>query len=183
MTVSLPAYLFREHRSLLLMVLLLAAAAVAVWGFLLLPQRQERERLQQLRTEKRQQLHERGRGAGPDLQRTRHRLDSLLATAPGRSEFPRILGQVTDYAALHGATVRTLTYRALPSTIEGLECSALSIGASGSYGAVKPFLAELQNLNALAYVETASLVNPDPRTEQLSLEVRMLIHLRPEVAP
>lgn len=184
MSASRLVTLVREYRRMLLWLLLLGSVSVAVWGYLLGPQRQQREQVQERWSEKRRQLHELGRGDGADRQqRARQRLDSLLATIPTRNEFPRVLGHVTDVAAVHGATVSTLTYRPLPPAIEGMAGYALSVGVTGSYEEVKPVLAELQNLNALAYVETASLVNPDPRTERLSLEVRMVLHLRPEVPP
>jgi Tfp pilus assembly protein PilO len=177
MTAIAVKQVLREHRGILILLLLFAVPAVLIWGHLLFFQQQLRDRLYTQWTEKRQHLHDFNPGT---YQRNQDALNKLLATVPARNELPRILGQVTDYIAIHKATTEMLSYKPIRSSANGLQSYNLSITVRGSYEAVKPLLADLQNLNVLAYVDSFSLVNPDPLNDQLLMDARMVITMRPE---
>lgn len=176
--------LIREHRGMLVLLLFFAVMAVAVWLYLLIFQQQQREVLHRQWTEKRNQLHDQGNSNNPvTYQQHQAALNKLLATVPARNELPRLLGQITDYAAMRKATIETLSYKPTPSAVNLLQGYTLVISAKGGYDALKLLLADLQDLAALAYTESVSLVNPDPQGDQLLLEIRMVLNLRSEGTP
>lgn len=172
----------REQRVMLVVVILFAVQAIAVWGYLLVVQQKRSSELHALWNEKRLLVLGTGSGIGLSAyHRNEAALHTLLATVPTLSELPRILGQVTDFAALHKASIETLSYKPLP--VNGLRGYQLVITSKGSYEAVKNLLADLQGLNTLAFVDSVSLVNPDPQGDQVLLETRMVINFRPEETP
>lgn len=181
MTAILLKQVLREHRGMLVLLVLITLPVLLVWGYLLFFQLQLRDRLYLQWIEKRQQLHGSGSVSTPGVfQRNQDALNNLLATVPTRGELPRILGQVTDYVSMHKANMETLSYKPMPSSVSGLYRYTLVVSATGSYEAIKPLLADLQHLNVLAYVDSFSLINPDPQSDQLHMEARMVINLRPE---
>ncbi|MDD2501608.1 MAG: type 4a pilus biogenesis protein PilO [Geobacter sp.] len=166
---------------MLVLLILFALPVLLVWGYLLFFQLQLRDRLYTQWIEKRQQLHGSGSVTTSRVfQRNQDALNNLLATVPTRSELPRILGQVTDYVAMHKATMKTLSYKPLPPSVTGLYRYNLVVSVTGNYEAIKLLLADLQNLNALAYVDSCGFINPDPQSDQLQMEARMVINLRSE---
>lgn len=169
----------KEHRGMLALLLLFAVTAILIWGYLLFFQLQMRDRLHTQWNEKRQLLGDSG-SFGNSYQRTQEALNTLLATVPARNELPRILGEITDSVSMHNASTETLSYKPIPLSADKLQRYLLSVSAKGSYKAIKPLLADFQNLNALAYLESVSIVNPDPQNDQLLMNVRMVVTMRLE---
>lgn len=180
MTGGLARQIFKEHRRLFAVALLLAASSGLLWIFLLAQQRQ-RDELHAAWTEKRIQAHDPENARTVRVYRDNEQaLKKLLAAVPSQSELPRVLGQVTDCAALHEASIMSMSYKPVPSSAEGLPGYNLLVSVKGGYPAIKRVLSDIQALNDLAYVDSIGIASSGPRGDQVILDARLVLYLRQE---
>jgi len=178
---GLVQQVFKEHRHLLAVVFLLAVVSGVLWIYLLGPQQRQRNELHGAWTDKRHYLHDPESARSLRVYRSNEEaLKKFRATVPAQSELPRVLGQVTDIAALHGASIMGMSYKPVPSSINGMLGYNLTVSAKGSYAALKHILANLQALHSLVYVDSISIASPDPQGNQVVADVRMVLYLRQE---
>ncbi|GEM_PF-3898200 len=183
-SLALARVLMREQGLALSAVGLLLALCLGIWGWLVGYQQRQHAQLLLGWNERRQQIHGLGqqRGGSTDNQ-NRALLQRLFATVPGYNEFPRVLGQLTDIASLQGASITAISYRLLPPAAPGLNCYRLSITCSGDYGALKAFLAQLQRLHPLAYVESISMEHREKAGTRIDSSITMQLTFRQERVP
>lgn len=181
MTGGLAQQVFKEHRRLLAVVLLLAVSSGVLWIFLLVPQQRQRDELHAAWTEKRAQAHDPDNARSVRVYRSNEQaMQNLFAAVPAQSELPRVLGQLTDVAALHEATIMSMSYKPMPSSVNGLLGYTLLVSVKGGYPAIKRVLSDIQALYDLAYVDSISIAGPDPQANQVILEARLVLYLRQE---
>lgn len=181
MTGGLMQQVFKEHRRLLAVVLLLAVSSGLFWICLLVPQQRQRDELHAAWTEKRARAHDPENARSVRVYRSNeHALQKLFAAVPAQSELPRVLGQLTDVAALHEANIMSMSYKPIPSSVNGLLGYTLVASVQGEYGALKRVLSDIQALHDLAYVDSVSIAAPDPQANQAVLEARLVLYLRQE---
>ena len=184
MTVRLLQIVFRENRAVLILLSTFLLLTVLLWLYLLLGQQRQRDQLYQQWTEKRQFLQESGNSSGlASYRRSSDGLKQLLASVPARSEFPRILGQVTDVVAMQKATLVSLSYKQLPSSVEGLLCYSLAVSVKGDYAALKQVLSDLQHLQQLSSVDAIGSAHVDQQSDQVVLDATLVFYLRPDSRP
>lgn len=171
--------IIKEQRRLLIMLAVLGGACLLLWLYLLGPRRQELLARQTEWTAKRRLVAQQVAGAPSD----RAALDKLWASLPERNELPRILGQLYDIAGISDVSVTALSYKPHATPAEGLTAYALKCTASGRYGALKRFMAEVQHLPGTTTVDSISLTSKDPFTEMVTLEMLISLHLRNGAAP
>lgn len=172
---------FKEHRWLLAVVLILALLSGVLWMYLLFPQQRQRNELYAAWTEKRNHVLDPENARSLRVyQSNEHALKKFLAAVSAQSELPRVLGQLTDAAALHGANITGMSYKPIPSPVNGLPGYNLTVSTKGSYEALKRFLADVQSLHSLAYVDSISIASPDAQADQVLMEARMALYFRQE---
>ncbi len=180
-SLTLARVLVREQGLALSGVGLLLVLCLGIWGWLEGHQQRQHAQLLQRWNERRQQIHGLGQQRGDNLDnQNRELLQRLFATVPGYNEFPRVLGQLTDIASLQGASITAISYRLLPPAVPGVSCYRLSITCSGDYGALKAFLAQLQRLHPLAYVESISMDHSNKAGTRIDSSITMQITFRQE---
>jgi len=105
-------------------------------------------------------------------------LEKLYTHIPIRRQFPRLLGDILDTAASNGVTIGAITYKPQSIKEQKLLAYGVTMGVSGSYAAVKSFLADMQSSNELTVVENISLTNSDPFEELVVLDLQLTVYLQ-----
>lgn len=105
-------------------------------------------------------------------------LERLRTRIPPKRQFPRLLGEILEQAASCGVTTGSMTYKPHLIRGESLLTYELTMAVSGSYAAVKNFLADLRNNRELVVVNTFSLTNSDLFEENLTMDLHLTIYLR-----
>lgn len=106
-------------------------------------------------------------------------LKKMEALVPLKRQFPRVLGELLDSAASNGLSTGAVSYK--PQVVKGqsdMLVYGLSMSVSGSYAAVKSFLADLQQFEEIVVIDGISLTNGDPYEENVVLDVKASIYLR-----
>ena len=105
-------------------------------------------------------------------------LDKLKTIIPPKRRFPLVLGGILDDAASGNLAVKAISYK--PQTVknEDLLEYDINMSVSGSYAAVKSFLADLQKKRELIVIDTIALSNADLFEENVSMNIRLTVYLR-----
>jgi len=106
-------------------------------------------------------------------------LKKISAKIPAKRQFPRVLGDILDSAASSGVVTGAVSYK--PEVVKGqddLLAYGLSMSVSGSYAAVKSFLADLQKNGELIVLDSITLANSDLFEENVVMEIRMTVYLQ-----
>jgi type IV pilus assembly protein PilO len=106
-------------------------------------------------------------------------LEQLKAHIPHKSQFPRLLGGVFDTAASDGVKVRSVTYK--PAVVKentALLTYDITLSVSGSYAAVKNFLADMQKSGELIVIDGLTMGNNDPYEENVAMDLRLTVYLQ-----
>lgn len=105
-------------------------------------------------------------------------LETLHKRIASRRDFPRVLGEIVDAAAVSGVTTGGISYRPGVVKGEGLLQYQISMNVAGSYAATKSFLADLQASRELLVVDSMTLANSDPYEENVAMDLRLSLYLR-----
>jgi len=105
-------------------------------------------------------------------------LEKLSAVIPPKRQFPQVLGDVLDAAASNNVVTGAVTYKPQVVKNEDLLAYGINMSVSGSYAAVKSFLADLQHNRELVVIESVSLTNSDPFEENVVMHVSLTVYLR-----
>lgn len=105
-------------------------------------------------------------------------LEKLSALIPLKRQFPSVLGDILDAAASSNVVIGTVTYKPQVVKNEDLLAYSINMSVSGSYAAVKSFLADLQKNRELVVIEAVALSNRDPFEENVSMNVNLTVYLR-----
>ena len=105
-------------------------------------------------------------------------LEKLKASIPERSQFARILSELFEAAASSAVDVGTISYKPAQIKEEALLSYQLSLSVSGSYAAVKSYLADLQNNSELIVVDSVTFSNSDLLSENVVMDMRLTVYLR-----
>jgi len=105
-------------------------------------------------------------------------LKKLQARIPVKRQFARVLGDILDAAASSAVVTGNISYK--PQTIKDQDLLAYSISmsVSGSYAAVKSFLADLQKNSELVVIEGVSFSNNDLYEENVVMDLKFTIYLQ-----
>jgi Tfp pilus assembly protein PilO len=106
-------------------------------------------------------------------------LEQLRTRIPHKNEFPRLLGGIFDTAASDSVRVVTVNYKpALVKEDATLLSYGISLAVSGSYAAVKNFLADMQKQGELIVIDNMTMANSDPYEENVVMDLRLTVYLR-----
>jgi type IV pilus assembly protein PilO len=105
-------------------------------------------------------------------------LEKLNSRIPKKREFARVLSELFESASSNAVVVGTITYKPVEIKEEALLSYQLSLSLSGSYAAVKSFLADLQNNPDLLVIDTAAFSNNDLFVENVVMNVQITVYLR-----
>jgi Tfp pilus assembly protein PilO len=106
-------------------------------------------------------------------------LEQLKAHIPHKSQFPRLLGGVFDTAASDGVKVGAVSYKpAVVKNNTALLSYGITLSVSGSYAAVKNFLADMQKSGELIVIDDMTMSNNDPYEENVAMELRLTVYLQ-----
>jgi type IV pilus assembly protein PilO len=105
-------------------------------------------------------------------------LKKISTRIPAKRQFPRVLGDILDSAASSGVVTGAVSYK--PQVVKGQDLLAygLSMSVSGSYAAVKSYLADLQKTSELIVLDSITLTNGDLFEENVVMEIRMTVYLQ-----
>lgn len=105
-------------------------------------------------------------------------LNKIATKIPAKRQFSRVLGDILDSAVTSGVITGAVSYK--PQVVKGqdLLLYTVSMSVSGSYAAVKSYLADLQKSNELVVVDSISLANSDLYEENVVMEIRLNIYLQ-----
>lgn len=105
-------------------------------------------------------------------------LEKLTARIPLKKEFGRVLGDLLESASTSGVVMGAIAYKPLSIKDENLLSYQLSLKVSGSYAAIKSYVADLQKYPELVVVDSLSLTNSDPFAESLTMDLHLTVYLR-----
>lgn len=111
------------------------------------------------------------RQGGTDLEKLKERI-------PEKRQFARVLGDLFEAAASSAVEVGPLSYKPERIKEESLLSYQLSYSASGSYAAVKSYLADLQKNPELIVIENVDFSNSDLFAENVVMNIKLTIYLR-----
>lgn len=106
-------------------------------------------------------------------------LENLKTRIPHRNQFPRLVGGIFDTAASDSVRVGTITYK--PTIVKdnpALLSYGISLSVSGSYAAVKNFLADMQRSGELIVIDGMTMANSDPYEENVVMDLRLTVYLQ-----
>lgn len=106
-------------------------------------------------------------------------LEQFKTHIPPKNQFPRLLGGIFDTAASDSVSVRTVNYR--PMVVKenpALLSYGLSLSVSGSYAAVKNFLADMQKNEELVILDGMAMTNNDPYEENIVMDLHVTVYLQ-----
>ncbi|MBK5273550.1 MAG: type 4a pilus biogenesis protein PilO [Desulfuromonadales bacterium] len=105
-------------------------------------------------------------------------LKKLAMRIPAKRQFPRVLGDILDTAASNAVITGTVSYK--PEIVKGRDLLAygISMTVSGSYAAVKSFLADVQNNGEMIVIDSMSLSNNDLYEENVVMDLRLTVYLQ-----
>ena len=105
-------------------------------------------------------------------------LEKLKAKIPEKREFARVLSDLFEAAASSAVEIKTISYKPEKIKDEPLLSYQLSLSVSGSYAAVKSYLADLQNNSELVVVDSVAFSNSDLFVENVVMNLNISIYLR-----
>jgi len=106
-------------------------------------------------------------------------LEQLKAHIPHKSQFPGLLAGIFDTAASDGVRVGAVSYK--PSVVKenkALLSYGLTMSVSGSYAAVKNFLADMQKSSELIALDGMAMSNNDPYEENVTMNLSLTLYLQ-----
>lgn len=178
MTAALIRQILRENRLLFGAVLLLLLLCGATW-YLVLHQTSRLTDQQAVWNSKRRLAASRTETLGLDrYQQDRQLITDLYRTIPYRHEFPRVIGQITDFMTLRGALPGPITYKPVATALEGLISYTLTCSATGSYPGLKRLIADLERLGGIATLDAVSFGANDAVPNQVTLTLQLTVYLR-----
>jgi Tfp pilus assembly protein PilO len=111
-------------------------------------------------------------------QRGTRELTRVTALLPSRRSFPELLGELITAAADSKVTLGAMTYKPRFIKERRLLAYDITVSGSGSYGAVKSFLYDMQTHEGLLVIDGLRLANDDPYREQVTMDLRLTVYLR-----
>lgn len=105
-------------------------------------------------------------------------LEKLKGRIPEKRQFARVLGDLFEAAASSAVELGALNYKPEQIKEESLLSYQLSFSASGSYAAVKSYLADLQKNPELIVVDSVVFSNSDLFVENVVMNIKLTIYLR-----
>lgn len=175
---ALFTQILRENR-LLFIVLLLAALLCSVLWYATFRQSSQLAQQQSEWNKKRRQAAPRAEAErASNYQRDREQLQQLYATIPYRHEFPRVISEILDFMALHGATPDTMSYKVRKTDLNGLLAYTMTCSASGSYPGLKRLISDLERLDGISTLDSISFTTPDAALEKVVLDLQLTIYLQ-----
>lgn len=172
-----------QHRRVLTVVIL-AVFSAGLWGYQLLYQEGKYRDLLALRQSEQRLLHDPQQRIGLQVyQQNQADLKHFWPKIPTISEFPRLLGAISDETALQNTMLIRLVYTEMPKSGDGMVRYQLRITTDGNYGGAKRLLAALYQLAPLSTVESIMIRRTDTPPWQVRMETGMIIRLRQEDSP
>lgn len=105
-------------------------------------------------------------------------LEKLKSRIPEKRQFARVLSDLLEAAASSAVEVSSITYKPVKIKEEALLSYQLSFSVSGSYAAVKSYLADLQKNPELMVVDSVNFSNNDLFVENVVMDLRLTVYLR-----
>ena len=105
-------------------------------------------------------------------------LEKLKLRIPQKREFARLLSGLLESAEESGVEVGAISYKPVQIKEESLLSYQLSLPVSGSYAAVKSYLADLQKIRELIVVDMVTFSNSDMLVENVVMDLRISVYLR-----
>ena len=170
--------ILRDNRLILTTILLLMLACVYVWyeAFTQIAHCNQQQAIWQ--TLRRQASIRFGINGAEQYISDKQHIVELYNTIPYHHEFPRVISEIHDFMALHGATPGTKSFKQLKTELDGIIAYSVDCSASGSYPGLKHLIADLERLDGISTLDSFSLANPDPSIEKVVLNLQLTIYLR-----
>lgn len=111
-------------------------------------------------------------------QRDKEQLQQLYATIPYRHEFPRVISEILDFMALRSVTPGVMSYKVRKTDLNGLLAYTMTCSASGSYPGLKRLIGDLERLDGISTLDSASFSTPDAALEKVVLDLQLTIYLQ-----
>jgi Tfp pilus assembly protein PilO len=105
-------------------------------------------------------------------------LEKLKAKIPEKQQFARVLSDLFEAAASSAVQVGTISYKPVQIREEALLSYQLSFSVTGSYAAVKSYLADLQKNPELIVVDSVAFSNSDLFVENVAMDLHITVYLR-----
>lgn len=112
------------------------------------------------------------------FQRDREQIRELYATIPYRHEFPRVISEILDFMALRGVTPGAMSYKVRKTDLDGLLAYTMTCSASGGYPGLKRLIGDLERLDGVSTLDSASFTTPDAALEKVVLDLQLTIYLQ-----
>jgi type IV pilus assembly protein PilO len=105
-------------------------------------------------------------------------LKKLAVRIPVKRQFPRVLGDILDTAAVSAVITGNVSYK--PELIKDRDLLAynISMTVGGSYAAVKSFLSDLQRNSEMIVIDGITLSKSDLFEENVVMDLRLTLYLQ-----
>lgn len=128
-------------------------------------------------------LRQKSAGAGKlDVTALHHQgaadLEKVKARIPEKRHFARVLSNLLEAASSSAVEVGAISYKPVQIKEEALLSYELSFSASGSYAAIKSYLADLQKNPELIVVNNVTFSNSDLFVEKVVMNLNITVYLR-----
>jgi type IV pilus assembly protein PilO len=105
-------------------------------------------------------------------------LAKLEAMIPEKRQFARVLSVFIEAAGTSAVEMGAITYKPVAIKGEKMLSYQLSLSVSGSYAAVKSYLADLQKNRELIVIDSVTFANRDLFIENVVMNMNITIYLR-----
>ena len=105
-------------------------------------------------------------------------LEKLKTRIPEKRQFARVLRDLLEAAANSAVEVGSISYKPEIIKEEPLLSYQLTFSVTGSYAAVKSYLADLQGNPELLVVDTVNFSNSDLLVEKVVMNLHITVYLR-----
>ncbi len=178
MNKSLVIQVLRENRLLLMALLLATLLCSGLWYATFRQSSQLTQQQADWASKRRQTAPRAEAGRTASYQHDREQLQQLYATIPYRHEFPRVISEVLDFMALRGATPGVMSYKVRKTDLNGLLAYSMTCSASGSYPGLKRLIGDLERLDGISTLDSASFTVPDAALGKVVLDLQLTVYLQ-----
>ena len=105
-------------------------------------------------------------------------LETLKKRIPEKREFARVLSELYADATSSSVELGSVNYKVAQIKGEPLLAYELSLTVTGSYAAVKSYLADLEKKRELLVIDSVSFANSDPLVEHIAMDLHITVYLQ-----
>ncbi len=105
-------------------------------------------------------------------------LTNIAERVLAKRHFPRVLGDILDTAASNNVSSGNISYKQEVVKDQKLLAYIVTMNVNGSYAGVKSFLADMLVAEELIVIDSLTISQSDPMTENVTMGLNMTVYMR-----